>query len=153
MTALVSHGHTLFYFFQMSPEGLRRYHLYNQKCKLKYIPFSFKKIICGSFLLQHQWSKNIWERYLGAMFEEGKWSGALESISKSFLCNRLTESQYRILHRLQQATQFFNVIDLSTSPLCIDCIKDTGSYFHCIWQCPLISKFWEKIAGDFLTIM
>ena len=43
-------------------------------------------------------------RYLEVDLDANAWSDAFKSVKKMFTCNRLRESQYRILHRLQSLT-------------------------------------------------
>ena len=92
--------------------------------------------------------KGLWHRDLATEFGEEAWSEAIASIGKIFLCNRLTESQYRILHRLQRTPQSLNTFYPDISPLCGKCKREVGSYIHCIWHCPLIFKFWGKISQE-----
>lgn len=82
----------------------------------------------------------------GPEFGEVAWSDAVELIGKVFLCNRLTESQYRILHRLRHTSLSLNTFYPGISTLCIKCKKVVGTYIHCIWQCPLIFNFWGVVS-------
>ena len=66
------------------------------------------------------------------------------SAKKIYTCNRLRESQYRILHRIQNTPQFLHKMYPEFSPLCLKCNKEIGTYYHCIWQCPLISRYWKN---------
>ena len=63
-------------------------------------------------------------------------------------CNRLRETQYKILHRLHITPVVLHKINPSISPLCIKCCSERGTYFHCFWECKLISKFWTFISKE-----
>ena len=46
-------------------------------------------------------NRELWEKDIGVEFDAEILSEAFESAKKLFTCNRLRESQYRILQRLQ----------------------------------------------------
>ncbi len=97
--------------------------------------------------------RGIWGRDLENDVDEEAWSDAVELVGKVFLCNRLTESQYRILHRLHPTPQSLNAFYPGVSPLCVKCKKEVESYMHCIWKCPLIFTFWEKVSQELDSIL
>ena len=66
-------------------------------------------------------NKGVWERDLRTEFGQVTWSDAVQSIGEIILCNRLTESQYRILHALQRTPQSLNNFYPRISPLCLKC--------------------------------
>lgn len=36
---------------------------------------------------------------------------------------------------------------------CVKCDKEKGTFFHCIWQCTKIQKFWQEINQGILNIL
>uniref|UniRef100_A0A3Q3FRX3 Reverse transcriptase domain-containing protein n=1 Tax=Labrus bergylta TaxID=56723 RepID=A0A3Q3FRX3_9LABR len=93
-------------------------------------------------------TRELWERDLEVELSAEAWSGTFVSARKIFTCNRLKESQYRILHRLQRTPQFLNKMSPQISALCVKCKKEVGTYYHCVWQCPLISRYWKNVAQE-----
>ena len=39
-------------------------------------------------------------------------------------------------------------MDKQTSPLCIKCKQNIGTYIHCFWECHMISRFWSNVAQE-----
>ena len=38
-----------------------------------------------------------------------------------------------------------NTYNSSIPDLCIKCMKEKGTLFHCVWQCSKVKAFWEEI--------
>uniref|UniRef100_A0A3P9KC19 Reverse transcriptase domain-containing protein n=1 Tax=Oryzias latipes TaxID=8090 RepID=A0A3P9KC19_ORYLA len=90
----------------------------------------------------------LWSRDLGVELSSETWSKAFVAAKTVFTCNRLRENQYRILHRLQYTPQLLHRFNPQSPPLCIKCKTGLGTYYHCIWQCPLIIRFWKNIVTE-----
>lgn len=91
--------------------------------------------------ISHRWEKDLNNEYL-----EDDWLSAIRLIKSTSTCNRLRETQYKILHRLHITPIILNKIDRSISPLCTKCNLERGTYFHYFWECKLISRFWSLIS-------
>ncbi|KAG5263125.1 hypothetical protein AALO_G00282850 [Alosa alosa] len=87
-----------------------------------------------------------WERDLGTEYIEDAWKVALELIRSVSTCNRFRETQYKLLHRLHITPVVLHKMDRSVSPLCIKCHTQRATYYHCFWECKLISRFWTRVA-------
>lgn len=107
--------------------------------------YSLNPVTAGRYM-------EAWGRDLEDDLVANAWSDAFESVKKIFTCNRLRESQYRILHRLQRTPNLLNKINPQISPLCGKCKKEVGTYYHCIWHCPLIARYWKNIAKELSSI-
>uniref|UniRef100_A0A3P9IJZ9 Reverse transcriptase domain-containing protein n=1 Tax=Oryzias latipes TaxID=8090 RepID=A0A3P9IJZ9_ORYLA len=88
-----------------------------------------------------------WEIDLDSQYIEDDWQTALRLIKSTFTCNRLRETQYRIIHRLHITPVILHKINRSQSPLCLKCNLERGTYFHCFWECRKISRFWNHISS------
>uniref|UniRef100_A0A3P9JVJ3 Reverse transcriptase domain-containing protein n=1 Tax=Oryzias latipes TaxID=8090 RepID=A0A3P9JVJ3_ORYLA len=88
-----------------------------------------------------------WEIDLDSQYIEDDWQTALRLIKSTFTCNRLRETQYRIIHRLHITPVILHKINRSLSPLCLKCNLERGTYFHCFWECRKISRFWNHISS------
>lgn len=95
---------------------------------------------------------STWERDLESEYEAEDWTASILSCSSTFCCNRLKETQYKILHRQHRTPYILNKFDPSRSSLCSKCKDTTGTYIHCFWQCSTISKFWSLISKELNNI-
>lgn len=93
-----------------------------------------------------------WERDLGEQFIEDDWHEAIISAKTTFICNRMRETQFKILHRSHITPVILNKMDNRVSPLCIKCKRFTGTYIHCFWECHLIVRFWSNVAQELSKI-
>lgn len=119
--------------------------LLNRKI-LKHFISGFYSIIfsCGTYELSNISRK--WEGDLESEFIEDDWREAISVIRSASTCNRLRETQYKILHRLHITPIILNKMDRSISPLCTKCNSERGTYFHYFWDCKYISRFWTLVA-------
>lgn len=90
----------------------------------------------------HRWEKDLNNEYI-----EDDWLSAICLIWSTSTCNRLRETQYKILHWLHITLIILNKIDCSISPLCTKCNLERGTYYHYFWECKLISRFWTLISN------
>ncbi len=89
-----------------------------------------------------------WERDLATDYTKDDWLRAIKIISSTFTCNRLRETQYKIFHRLHLTPYVFNKMNQQTSALCKKCQKEVGTYYHYLWHCKLIKRFWGTISQE-----
>lgn len=107
-----------------------------------------------SFLWKHSfdsvnsdWTRELWGKDLEVklisrfFYSHGE---MLSYLLSRYTCNRLQESKYRILHRLQHTPHFLHKMNPQ--------ISEDGTYFHCIWQCPLISRFWNNVSKELSSV-
>ena len=97
--------------------------------------------------------QEAWERDIQIEYDAECWTECIQSSHTTFISNRFKEMQYRILHRQHRTPQFLNKIDPSRSPLCIKCKNGVGTYIHCFWECPKISRFWSCVAKELSSIL
>lgn len=69
---------------------------------------------------------------------------AWSTAKTTFICNRMRETQFKILHRSK--------MDKRVSPLCVKCKMSVGTYIHYFWECRLIVRFWSNVAQEFSKI-
>ena len=92
-----------------------------------------------------------WERDLSTEYIEDDWQMTISLIRTTFTCNRLRETQYKILHRPHITPVILYKMDRSLSPLCIKCTVQTKSldtpshsmsflYFHDYENCRFTLK-------------
>lgn len=93
-----------------------------------------------------------WERDLGGEFIEDDWHEAIVSAKTTFICNRMRETQFKILHRSHITPFILNKMDNQISPLCIKCKMSVGTYIHYFWECHLIARFWSNVAQELSKI-
>ncbi|XDV28526.1 hypothetical protein PO909_031812 [Leuciscus waleckii] len=117
------------------------------KCKnRKHLVAKFYSLLGSAVMyhlpdISHKWEKDLNNEYI-----EDDWLATIRLIRSTFTCNRLRETQYKILHRLHITPIILNKIDVSISPLCTKCNLERGTYYHYFWECKLISRFWTLIS-------
>lgn len=89
---------------------------------------------------------------LGVPVSAEVWSNGLVSAKNMFTCNRIWESQYRILYKVQHISNFLDKIHSLLSPLFVKCKKEVGSYYHHFWKCSLIFRYWKNVAKELSSI-
>ena len=62
------------------------------------------------------------------------------------MCNRAWSVQLRTIHRLQISPSLRHKMNPSLSPLCLKCKIEEGNYFHCIWSCHKIERYWLGVV-------
>ena len=67
---------------------------------------------------------------------------------KIFTCNKLRENQYCIL----RTPYFLHKFSPQVSPFCMKCKNSVGTYYHCIWQCPLVQRYWRNVTIELCSI-
>lgn len=77
----------------------------------------------------------------------------LLNLQRNYFCVTDRENQYRVLHRLQFTPYLLNKINPQVSAMCTKCKKEVETYYHCLWLCPLISRFWTNVAKELSSIL
>lgn len=75
-----------------------------------------------------------------------------ESANNISVCNRTSETQFRLLHRLQITHQFRHKLDNNKSELCAKCSVEVGSFIHCVWTCRYIDRYWNDVVNRICLI-
>ena len=119
--------------------------LLNRK-SLKHFISAFYSLLLSFDTYELPNTSRKWESDLGTEFIEDDWKEAIDVIRSASTCNRLRETQYKILHRLHITPVILHKIDRSISPLCSKCKSERGTYFHCFWECKCIARFWKHVA-------
>lgn len=89
-----------------------------------------------------------WERDVG-LLEDEDWDEALETckLVSPKLSDRL--SQIYILHRTYLTPLRIARFKPEVSTACPMCTQVSGTFFHLLWQCPMLQRLWKQIV-DFL---
>ena len=86
------------------------------------------------------------------VYDKDAWEGCIRTSHSLFVSINFKEIQYRILHRKHRTPYVMNKIDPNRSPLCLKCKLTSGTYIHCFWSCPRISKFWSCVSKEVTAI-
>lgn len=89
-------------------------------------------------LLQKGWSRN-----LKCDIDENVWEYILLDYHWISVCNRFKEMQFNIVHRTYVSPDKYSKINTTVSPQCPKCSNSIGTFFHCLWECPLVVDFLE----------
>lgn len=76
----------------------------------------------------------------------------MKQYSPAFVCNRMREIQYKILHSSHMMPFILNRMGNWISPLCIKCNSSIGTYIHCFWECHMIKRCWSSVAQELSKI-
>lgn len=63
--------------------------------------------------------------------------------------------QYKLLLRLYITPRILNKMNSNHSPLCNKSQSEIGTFMHCFWHCPVITKSWDGVVrkmGDIFKI-
>lgn len=96
--------------------------------------------------------KSCWEEDLGEPILDDEWDNVWLSSSGCLSTNKAREQQFRIIHRLQITPVKRNKFNPLLSKDCVKCKIAEGTYFHCIFECPVINDFWVKICSEINTV-
>lgn len=94
-----------------------------------------------------------WEEDLQCHYDETDWKDCIRFTHTLFLSNKYKEIQYKILRRQHRTPVFLNKIDSLRSSLCTKCKITDGTYLHCLWSCPKISKYWTCVTKEISAIL
>lgn len=84
--------------------------------------------------IDHIW--HTWEKEFCTEHIDDAWVDLVKSIRSIFMCNRLVIITPQIL----------NKINSNHFPLCNKLQSENGTFMHCFWHCPVITKFWEGVT-------
>lgn len=62
-------------------------------------------------------------------------------------------TQYKIVQRYYWTPVRLNRLGIMNNSLCWKCQNDNGTLIHCLWECPIIKRFWMvvvRILSDWL---
>lgn len=85
--------------------------------------------------------KILWEKGTGCVFEEEEWTKTISNTGKFIRECKGKLTQYKIVYRYYWTPVRLNRMGLMNS-LCWKCQNDSGTLMHCLWECPVISRFW-----------
>ena len=90
----------------------------------------------------------LWETDFGEVISDDEWDGVGSTSAGCLFANKARELQFKVIHRLQIAPVKHNKFNPLFSKYCYKCKIIEGSYFHCIFECPLINGFWIKVCKE-----
>lgn len=89
--------------------------------------------------------KSLWEVDFGKPIMDDDWEKVWLCSTGCLFTNKAREQQFRIIHRLQMTPIKRHRFNPSFSKYCVKCKTAEGTYFHCIFDCPVINDFWVKV--------
>lgn len=91
--------------------------------------------------------KQSWELDFGVILEDQIWSKVLDHARQITKSNKSYEVQYKIINKLH-VTPLTRSKYVTCTKFCLKCKRETGTYFHLIWTCPLIASFWSSVVQE-----
>lgn len=97
-------------------------------------------------------SKTKWESHVGAISKED-WEDALEAPTRVSLRYPERVSQVYITHLAYLSTAQVAKYCPGRQDICPKCNQQPGTFYHLIWQCPLLQGFWAQVVRFLHGIM
>lgn len=94
-----------------------------------------------------------WREDLEEDLSVEKWEEACTKAQLRTTNTRLRLLQYNWLMRTYITPEKLNRYNSAIPDTCIKCEKAKGTFFHCIWQCTEIQKFWQEVKQCFQNIL
>ena len=88
---------------------------------------------------------NAWRVDIPEEIDESEWNEACLKAQKQSINTRLKLLQYKWLTRVYITPEKLHHISNNIPDTCTKCQKDKGTLIHCLWECPVIQRFWENI--------
>lgn len=86
-----------------------------------------------------------WEREIGEM-DDTDWQEAVQSPRIIAMRPRFRLVQLKILHRVYYSRTHLFDWGKAASPLCLRGCRAEGTFYHILWDCPVILEFWAKVV-------
>lgn len=86
-----------------------------------------------------------WREDLQENISIEEWVKACTKAQLQTVNTRLRFLQYNWLMRSYMTPVKLNKFYNTIPDVCIKCDKEKGTFFHCLWQCSRIKKFWEEV--------
>lgn len=80
------------------------------------------------------------------MFEDQQWMKIVSESGKFIRECKGKFTQHKIIHRYYWTPVRLNRMGVMNNSLCWKCQKDTGTLIHCLWECPIINRFWSIVV-------
>lgn len=77
----------------------------------------------------------------------GDWEDSVGSYISTMISAKDHFIQLKFLHRANYTLVRLAGIYSDVSPLCSRCQSSTGTFFHLVWMCHHIHRFWEKVIA------
>lgn len=92
--------------------------------------------------------KIIWQKDLGCNIDENALEEILSSVGRNIREVKGKFIQYKSLHITHYWTPSrLYRMGIAADDLCWKCHVETGTFFHMIWECPVIYSFWGQILN------
>lgn len=86
-----------------------------------------------------------WSKDLNEEITPDEWSEICQDAQVQTVNTRLKLLQYNWLMRVYITPVLSNKFNENIPDTCPKCKVCKGTYFHCIWECEEISKFWKEV--------
>ena len=82
--------------------------------------------------------KSLWEADFNVSISRDEWDRVWQSSSGCLFTNKARELKFKVIHRLQITPVKRNKFNPLLSKYCNKCKINEGSYFHSIFDCPVL---------------
>lgn len=86
-----------------------------------------------------------WSSDLDAEISQADWKKVCQDAQSQTINTKLKLLQFKWIMHTYVTPTLLHCFDNNNSDFCNKCSKKEGTLLHCLWSCPKIKKFWEKI--------
>lgn len=87
----------------------------------------------------------IWQRDLGIDMEQDVWENIVNNMGWPVRDIKSKFIHYKIIHRYKWTPVRLKRLGLIQSDECWKCKGSMGTFLHLMWECPLVSPFWDQV--------
>lgn len=89
--------------------------------------------------------KPLWERDLGASFNQTEWTKICNGIFPKCTSISIHEQNFKFFHRIYFTPVRLQKMFPNSSDLCYKCKTHKGTFIHLFWSCDRIQVFWKGV--------
>ena len=82
---------------------------------------------------------------IGVVFGNKEWTEIMSQCGKFVKECKCKLTQYKIIQRYYWTPVRLNRLGLMNNKLCWKCQNDNSTLIHCLWECPVIQRFWTVV--------
>lgn len=89
--------------------------------------------------------RGMWGRELGANFDGDTWAEICETVNFPDTSTKIKELNYKFIHKFYITPVKLHRMFPNTSPKCLKCKTEDGTFLHQFWHCQKLREFWTAI--------
>lgn len=91
--------------------------------------------------------RTSWQKDLNMGISDQQWDIICKNTFLGMSCNKVTEQNYKFMHRVYITPQRLNRMFPNLSSKCSRCKTQVGTMLHMFWECKQLTGFWDLVHG------